>query len=111
MTKEEIIAIRKSLNLSQTELAKKLDVSVNSVIRYEKGASFPRSKIILINKLESPIKISPKNFTKPILELNAQINLLNAILERHGHMSRRNLERLRTIKIEELSLIISKIEL
>ncbi len=111
MTKEEIIAIRKSLNLSQTELAEKLNVGVKTIIKYEKGIAIPRSKIILINNLDKPFKINPENLTKPILELNAQVDLLNAILERHGHISRRWLEKLRTKKIEELRIIITKIKL
>ncbi len=107
MTKEEVKAIRKSLNFSQGELAEKLGVGIKTIIKYEKGSVIPDSKIVVINKLSKLFKINPKKITISILKLNAQVDLLNYILESDGHVTRRRVERLRTKKIEEIQTIIS----
>ncbi|AWH74845.1 hypothetical protein DCS32_11945 [Dokdonia sp. Dokd-P16] len=51
MTGEEIKLRRKELGLTQLELSKKIGVSVNTVVNYEKGKTIPDSKLSLLNSI------------------------------------------------------------
>lgn len=46
--KEKLIFVRAKLNLTQTELAEKLNVSFSSVSRWENGKSKPTKKAIVV---------------------------------------------------------------
>lgn len=48
VTALEIREIRKRNNITQEELAKKLGVSRNTVVSYERGAVIPESKLVLL---------------------------------------------------------------
>ena len=46
--KDKLVFVRAKLNLTQTELAKKLNVSFSSVSRWENGKSKPTKKAIVV---------------------------------------------------------------
>lgn len=76
MEGSEIKKRRKKLGLTQPELAKKLGVSVNTIVNYENGRKIPESKISILklvldtplNKQESEIS-SPEIKTVPLIPL------------------------------------------
>lgn len=51
ITGEEIKKYRLKLGLTQEELAKKIGVSKNTILNYEKGGTIPESKIDILNNV------------------------------------------------------------
>ena len=78
---ERIRARRQELNISQTELAKLVNVHANTIIRWESGSSLPKGQkvaaleSVLQTSLASFVPLRPK--TKAELREERRIKLLN----------------------------------
>ena len=70
---EKILPARSEMNMTQDELAEKVDVSRRSIAAYERGESVPRKSTIL--KLGKALNVSTKylsddNCDDPLAEIN-----------------------------------------
>lgn len=88
----EIKTIRKKLGLTQADFAKKIGVSRDTVINYERGDKIPDSKIEMLNNLlfekdEPKIGLSPTGYYYPDVTASAGMDL-DALRELYGHTSK-----------------------
>lgn len=77
MSNLDIKKIRKSLKLTQAELAEKLGVHYKTIQNWEKGGTVPESKKILIRKLEIVLSGNADDYNRLMSELDPDKFLIN----------------------------------
>ena len=76
----DVKKIRNSLNLTQEELAKRIGVSRNTIVNYEKGGVIPDSKSEILSKLaeEGEMLKQPQIESDAVLIQNPEIMMVRS---------------------------------
>ena len=79
---ERIKAARRAANLSQTELAKRLDKTMRTIQKYESGEIEP--SIAMINAIAKVLDVSPADligYRKPEIQLNSLSDVIAVLYQ------------------------------
>jgi putative transcriptional regulator len=75
MEAKEIIKARKLLNLSQTELAKRMGVSINTIQNWEYGKTIPKTKIPFLKTILKQATYEENNLVRYVEEEITEIEI------------------------------------